>query len=39
MRKQGREIHDPGRLIDRRGLHGRDLMLPQSLAHNLKPAG
>jgi hypothetical protein len=37
MRKHGREIHDTSRLIDDRGLHRGDLMLAQSLAHDLKP--
>ena len=39
MREHRRQIDDPGRLIDRGGLHGGYLMLAQRLAHDLKPAG
>ena len=37
--KNGREIDDAGRLIDRGGLYRGDLMLAKSLAHNIEPAG
>src|SRR5690349_4772787 len=32
------EIDYAGRLIDRGSLHGRDLMLSESLAHDIQPA-
>jgi hypothetical protein len=32
------QIDDAGGLIDRRGLDGRDLMLAERLAHDLKTA-
>jgi hypothetical protein len=38
MRKHCREIDDPRRLIDRASLHRGNLMLAQSLAHDLKSA-
>jgi len=38
MRKHGRQIDNSGRLIDRGGLHGRNLMVPKGLADDLKPA-
>ena len=39
MREHGCQIDDPGCLVDRSGLHGGDLILAQSLAHDLEPAG
>ena len=39
MCQQRRQIDDSRRLIDHRGLHGRDLMLAQGLANDLEPAG
>ena len=39
MREHGRQIDDPGRLINRGRLHSRNLMLPQSLAHDLEATG
>ena len=38
MGEKGREIDDPGGLVDRGGLHGCDLLLAQRLADDLKPA-
>src|SRR5262249_12952216 len=32
------EPDNPTRLVNRGGLHGRDLMLAQGLAHNVEPA-
>src|SRR6266566_7005984 len=37
MGKHRRQIDDADRLIDRGSLHRGDLMLAQSLAHDLKP--
>ena len=39
MCQKGCELDLPGGLVDRRGLDGRDLLLAQALAHNIKPAG
>jgi hypothetical protein len=36
MGERGREVDEPARLIDRRGLDGGDLVLAQRLAHNLE---
>ena len=36
--EDGGEPDDPGGLIDRGALHGRDLMLAQRLADDVKPA-
>jgi hypothetical protein len=38
VRQHGREIDDAGGLVDRRGLHRRDFVLAQGLAHDVKPA-
>ena len=36
MRQDRREIDDAGGLVDRGGLHGRDLMLAEGLAYDLE---
>ena len=38
MRQHGRQIDDACAVVDRRGLHGGDLMLAQGLAHDVEPA-
>ena len=38
MRQNGAEPDNPGTLVNRGGLHRRDLMLAQSLAHDVEPA-
>ena len=38
MRQHGRQIDDARGLIDRGGLHRRDLMLAQGLAHDVEAA-
>src|SRR5262249_17349791 len=38
MRKHGRQVDYPARLVDRGGLHGRDLMLTKRLAHDVEAA-
>jgi hypothetical protein len=36
MRQDGRQIDEAGCLVDRRGLHGGDLMLTKRLAHDVE---
>ena len=36
MGEHGRQINDPGRLVDRRGLYGGDFMLTESFAYDIK---
>ena len=39
MRKRGGQIDHTGRLVDGGGLHGRDLVLTEGLAHDVEAAG
>ena len=39
VRQYCREIDEASRLINRRGLHGRNFVLAQDFAHDLEPAG
>src|SRR3954471_10288315 len=39
VRKRGGQIDHPGGLVDGGGLHGRNLMLPQRLAHDVEATG
>ena len=39
MREHGGEVDKPGRGVERRGLHRRDLVTAQAFANDIEPTG